>query len=246
MNLDSYWDTNCGVFDGVIASRELTIYKKYLKYIAPLHTDAKVLEIGPWSWSFLLFFKNTFHLSDKNIHTTDLSKSVFESLQKNPVTQHFNNNYGDSIELLKKSHVKYDLIIMKHVLEHMKKEYISDLIPLLVHSLNEGGQILVEVPNIMNYPFGYYMFRGDFSHYTAFNDKSLREAFLWHAEGIDIHMHNLFLYTIDYKNPLRFIVTLLQYILYAIYIYWWLFLLKLTGLPIKVFTASMLCIVTKK
>jgi len=246
MNLDKYWTTNCGYFDWVITPRDKIIYKKYLKYITSLSRNSKVLEVGPWSWSFLLFFKNTFHLSDKNISTTDISKSVFDWLSKNPITKNFNNNYWDTIELLKKSQVKYDLIIMKHVLEHMTKEYISELIPLLVDSLNVWWQILVEVPNIMNYPFGYYMYWGDFSHYTAFNDKSLREVFLWHAKKIDIHMYNLFLYIIDYKNPLRFIITLLQKILYAIYIYWWLLLLKLTGLPIKVFTASLLCVIKKK
>ena len=247
MNLDKYKQTNCWNFAGNIDAKSASVYKKYLSFITPLSKASKVLEIGPGNWSFLSFLQTTYHLSDHNISTIDISKSVFDWLNEISLTKKFNNNYWDSIEFLSNHDIKYDLIIMKHVLEHMDKQYISNLIPLLVQSLRTWWQILVEIPNIMNYPFGYYMFFGDFSHYTAFNDKSLEEAFLRHTEeNIDVRMNNLFLYDIDYTGILKFLRTGLLKLFYALYIYGWLFFLKLTGLPIKVFTASILCIVTKK
>jgi len=73
-----------------------------------------------------------------NIHLLDISSSTIELLKKQTETQSFQIHLKDSIEFLSEKKVdKYDLIVMRHVLEHMDKEYISKLIPLLVENLSE-------------------------------------------------------------------------------------------------------------
>ena len=69
--------------------------------------------------------------------------------------------------------LKYDFIIMSHVLEHIPK---SQTIQVLAHIreelLNEGGKLFVRVPNAQSYTGCYWAYE-DFSHCTLFTAGSL-------------------------------------------------------------------------
>ncbi len=77
------------------------------------------------------------NLSFSNFELVDISESVVNNLQKNPMTKNFTVHLVDSIQRIKDKKETYDLIVMKHVLEHMEKKYINELIPLLVQSLKK-------------------------------------------------------------------------------------------------------------
>lgn len=154
MDLNKYGETN-------IVGKDFTSlpqheYKKLSMYTGflgeGLQKDAKVLEIGSGNGSFLYFLESYYKLDPKNLSTVDISKSVVDSLNTNAITKRYNNSLSDNIEYLSRQTEKYDLIVIRHVLEHMEKPYLAKLIPLLMESLNKGGKILIEVPNVINFP----------------------------------------------------------------------------------------------
>ena len=87
----------------------------------------------------------------------DISESVIQNLQKDEHTADFNIVLSDAFTYLEQSHEHYDLVILRHVLEHFEKKEINKLIPLLESHLQDSGKILVEVPNMANAFFGNYM-----------------------------------------------------------------------------------------
>lgn len=246
MKLEKYFNTNCASFYWELDEKTKKTYKKYIHYIKKLNNNSRVIEIWPWNWSFLVYIQEQFNLKSDNIETTDLSESVIDELNSNNVTKFYNNNLCDSIEYFDNKDKVYDLIILKHVLEHMQKDYITKLIPLLEKSLKIWWQILIEVPNVISFPFWFYMYFWDFSHYTPFADKSLKEAILWHSDNLSFDVYNLLLYNVDRSSIISTIKSSIIKSIYVVYIYWFLWILKLSGLPIQVFTSSILGVATKK
>jgi len=215
MNIDKY-----GVLRiEPISNQENPWFQKYEKFIAFLNKESKILEIGPWNGGFSLYVKEKQELININIHLLDISSSTIELLKKQTETQSFQIHLKDSIEFLSEKKVdKYDLIVMRHVLEHMDKEYISKLIPLLVENLSETWSILIEVPNIGNFPYGFYYSFFDFTHVTYFTFESLAEAFLLNTNSeLKIETYNL-------HFPLEFtgksIIGILKEIIAKIFIHW--------------------------
>lgn len=248
MNIDKYGETN--ILEKDFTGIDAHTYKKltiYTKFIGELPKDAKVLEIGSGNGSFLYFIETYYRLNAKNLSTLDISKSVIESLSKNLITKRYNNNLSDTIDYLEKDTQKYDLIIMRHVLEHMEKSYIIELIPLLTNSLTSTWKILIEVPNLVNIPLGISLYFGDFSHYTGFTEKSLKEAFLWHSDNkINIKFYNLYLHILNYRNPIVFVKTFIAKYLYKFYVFLLLKFYQFACLPFKIGTTSLIAVITKE
>jgi len=190
--------------------KNINFFKIYDKYIVPLEKNSIVLEIWPGNWNFSYYLYKKFNLSENNIYLLDISITVIEKLKSQNETKNFNIILSDSIEYLKKTNKKFDLIIMRHVLEHMKKDYINKLIPYLINSLSDNWKILIEVPNLWNYPLGIYMFFWDYSHETWFTEKSIKECFLRNStKEIEILTTNIF-YPIEFTfNPLRLLKNIL-------------------------------------
>lgn len=127
-----------------------------------------------------MYLKNKFGLDDQNITLLDISASTVNQLKEREETSAFNLVLKDTIDYLSSTRENYDLIVMRHVLEHMDKDYISKLIPILDQRLQNGGRIVIELPNFLNMPYGMWTCFGDFSHMTVFTPETLNEAFLWH------------------------------------------------------------------
>ena len=89
----------------------------------------------------------------------DCSKTAFDSLDRKPLK----NILGEG---------QYDLIIMSHVLEHIKKEHMIEFLSELRDCLNEHGKLLIMVPNAQS-PIGCYWAYEDFTHEYLFTSGSL-------------------------------------------------------------------------
>ncbi len=248
MNLDKYWETNIAGSDFIHIQKQ--DYKKlsiYTKFLWRISTDAKILEIWPWNWKFLYFLQEHYKLDENNLSTVDISKSVVGSLNKNKITKKFNNYLSDSIKYLSQNTWKFDVIIMKHVIEHMEKPYIIELIPILMKALSKKWKILIETPNMVSIPLWVALYYRDFSHYTGFTEKSLEEAFLWYSKDkFNISFYNLYLNIINYKNLLTIIISFLTKYLYKLYIYLILGFYKISWLESKVWTTGLICVIIKK
>lgn len=153
MQLNKYFDTNIEKFDLDF----LQIYSMYDRFLGKFGSDAKILEIGPGNGGFGYYLQKKWNLKPKNVHMIDISESVVNNLRQHAFTKGYTIIHEDVVKFLQKNGEKYDLIIMRHVLEHFEKKDINPLIPLLEKSLDSDGKIFVEVPNLANNSIGQYM-----------------------------------------------------------------------------------------
>lgn len=191
MNLDKYGATRIPKFDDVEFSKFDSHHKKHLNNIS---SDSNILEIWPWNGAFSIYLQRKFWISSSNITLLDLSASTVDLLKSQVETKDFNIVLSDVIEYLSPiQDDSLDVIIMRHVLEHMDREYIWRLVPQLTRVLKKGGLILVEVPNFGNIPLGMWTSFGDFSHVTYFTHETVVEAFIWNSDStLEIRTMNLF------------------------------------------------------
>lgn len=71
----------------------------------------------------------------------------------------------------------YGVIFMRDVLEHIPKNDVCTVLDLCAHSLQQGGVLVVQVPNADSPFFGRIRY-GDFTHHAAYNKSSLSQLFL--------------------------------------------------------------------
>jgi cyclopropane fatty-acyl-phospholipid synthase-like methyltransferase len=138
----------------------------YMLKVIPEHRHARILEIGCGFGQMLRELKR---LGYSNVQGLDISKEAVS----------FCTSMGLSVEemdvreYLSIASGKYDLIIMSHVLEHIEKEKIVDLLSAIRSGLlNRQGVLLVIVPNAQS-DLGCYWAYEDFTHTTLFTSGSL-------------------------------------------------------------------------
>ena len=205
MNLDNYWFLRIPT----ISKREIKTNKKYNKFFSPLSSNSRILEIWPGNGKLSCYIKDKFNIPDYNIHLLDSSSSVGELLKSQKETLKFNIYIYDSIEFFLQTDIKFDFIILCHVMEHMSKEYINQLVPILLNHLDAKWKILVEVPNFCNFPYWIKDCFGDYTHVTQFTQDSLAEAFLFNTNiPLKIKTYNA-RPQLNYHSPLEFIKSIL-------------------------------------
>jgi len=141
-------------------------YSKFFK-----NKSSNILELGFGNNAYLLRFlsNNGF----ENLTGVDLDQNCINSASdiKNAHLIH-----DDIISFLKNNINKYDIIIMKHVLEHFKKEEVNEIVDLIHDSLKKNGFCLIEVPNIIN-SLGLKTYLLDFTHDSPFSPRALKQCF---------------------------------------------------------------------
>lgn len=136
----------------------------------PSERNAKILDAGCGCGGFL----NTLSkMGYNNLSGIEIGKEQCEFLSD----KGFNIHRVDIIEFFEKTKDRYDFISMLDVLEHFNKSEVIELIPLLRKCLNEGGILLLRVPNGEAIFKGSIMY-GDFTHETFFTKRSLTQIFL--------------------------------------------------------------------
>lgn len=141
-------------------------YRRFL----PANKNARILDIGCGSGFFLYFFeKEGYH----NYIGIDISKEQIEQAKrvcKGIIVE------DDLKTFLKLENKLYDFIVMRHVIEHFKKDEILDILHTLRGHLTKGGRILIEVPNGASPVFGSYFRYSDFTHEISFTIESLEDV----------------------------------------------------------------------
>lgn len=76
----------------------------------------------------------------------------------------------------------YDLIVLVQVLEHVRRDKLTEVVRLLYGHLKPGGRLLIVVPNGGN-PFGVVELYADLTHVSLFTENSLRQLVEWAGIG---------------------------------------------------------------
>ncbi len=147
-----------------------------LNLINALNNNKKgsILDYGCGLGSFLSFCK------ENGWETTGMD--ISEEARKE-VKKRYDINVFENSELFNKNNLKYDIISLWHVLEHVYN--IDDTIQGLKEKINENGHILIALPNNNSYDAKKYKEHWDAydvpRHIWHFNKKSVEKIFLKHG-----------------------------------------------------------------
>jgi SAM-dependent methyltransferase len=81
----------------------------------------------------------------------------------------------DAFDYLEDHRNRFDMILIKAVLEHIPKQEVIPLLERIKHALKPGGLVLVDVPN-MDWLFAQHERYMDFTHEVGFTLESLRQV----------------------------------------------------------------------
>ncbi|MGA7837967.1 MAG: class I SAM-dependent methyltransferase [Ignavibacteriaceae bacterium] len=135
-----------------------------------LFNAKSILELGCGIGGLMYFL---IHNGHGNIKGLDISNEQLDICRK--YVSH-NVICDNASNYLKNCSVKYDLIILFDLIEHIKKEKILEFIKDMSDSLNENGTIILRTPN-MGSLFALKSRYIDFTHEIGFTRESLSQVF---------------------------------------------------------------------
>jgi 2-polyprenyl-3-methyl-5-hydroxy-6-metoxy-1,4-benzoquinol methylase len=154
-------------------------FRRRKKYIVtnysrtfPEAKSARILDIGPGFGELLQILR----IDEKfdNAIGIDISEEVVRTCNDLiPNSAVAVQNTGDFLAANRRS---FDRIYMFHVLEHIPKGEIVDLLSAVRHALKPDGRFILEVPNMGNPFTGVTMRYADFTHEVGFTDTSLAQV----------------------------------------------------------------------
>lgn len=147
-------------------SSSIYFKKNILKHIGN-NKDVQILEIG---CGYGRYTKTMLDLGYKNIKGIDISSEQIAYAKGKLGLK--NVEIADALDYLNKD-IKYDVIFLMDVLEHLELEYAILLLKQVYQSLNPGGRFVIHVPNGMA-PLS-PPFYGDITHVRAFSVDSMSQ-----------------------------------------------------------------------
>ncbi len=149
----------------------------YLSFM-PQSRSARALELGCGPGFFLRFLEAH---GFQDITGIDISpEQVVLAREKTGA----NVLEGNITDFLDSTEERFDVVVMRHVLEHFNKKECVDIMEKIHHVLNENGIVIIEVPNAGSPIFGALSHHIDFTHEVGFTAQSL--ARLVQVGGFDV------------------------------------------------------------
>ncbi len=158
------------------------------------NNDLKILDYGCG------FGQNIQSLTNerfKNVYGVDIEKQAIASC----ISKGFNVKELDLENLKNPFDIKFDVIILSHIIEHIQKnEIINTLVFIKNEFLSDGGKLLIAVPNAQSNTDSYWAYE-DWTHTTLFTSGSiyyvLKAAGFKTIEFLDIDC------TLDIKSKIK-------------------------------------------
>jgi len=141
-------------------------YGKYL----PAELNATILDLGCGDGGFVYW------LLSKGFNQTsgiDISEEQIRTGHELGIEQIRCANLAETLQNVEH---KYDMIVARDVIEHFIKKDIYEMLQVIHRALKPGGRLLIQVPNGEGI-FYANIFYGDFTHETAFTQRSLNQVF---------------------------------------------------------------------
>lgn len=211
--------TKRGEFDNYLNSRferankgEIERYfyefdRNYSNFL-PANKEALILDIGCGMGQFIKYLREKGYI---NVIGIEIGQEAVDYCKKNNIE---NINKIDNInEFINNNVNKFDLIILKSVIAHFKREDVILNLQLIRNALKDGGAIIVETFNMSVFT-GVFALYDDYTHKLGFNEESLYQV-LYESGFNDIKIYGN-------KYKVRGIKSLLWIILRKI----WFFILN--------------------
>ncbi len=153
------------------------MYDPFFRSFLP---NAKILDLG-CSRGFLL--KVLFEKGHTNLTGVDLSPKDLDTARLLLPEAHF---YAEDIfAFLQNNAESFDAIILKALIEHIKKDRVIELLELIAGALKPGGKILIDVQNSA-WIFGLHDRYVDFTHEIGFTQESLAQLMQLHFNHVKV------------------------------------------------------------
>lgn len=155
---------------------ELTRWSiKYFKNIVaphlPKNENVKIVEVG---CGYGRFVKSLEELNYKNVSGFDISKEQINYAKEKLKLK--NVFVADAKDFFKDENVKYDVVLVFDVLEHLEIEDSINLLKLIKNSLAPNGILILQVPNAMA-PLSPHR-HWDLTHRRAYTTHSMSQSLL--------------------------------------------------------------------
>ena len=151
--------------------RQFPVWKKYFFDILPVDKNASIAELGCGNGGFIYWLRENGY---KNVLGVDVSIEQIECAKSFGINDVI---HSDLINFLKNKENLYDIIFLRDVLEHFRKDEILNVIDLLYKSLKKNGKIIIQTPNSTSLFGSRYRYL-DFTHEISFTENSLRQILL--------------------------------------------------------------------
>ncbi len=134
--------------------------------------NSKILELGCGKGFFLKYLKEKGYFNIKGVEkSTSQISSALPDIKELIIPD-------DMFNYLQNCSEEFNLIMLFHVLEHLFKEEVLELLELIYERLTEKGMLIIEVPNAGSPLFGSNNRFAEFTHEVGFTPSSLREVIL--------------------------------------------------------------------
>jgi 2-polyprenyl-3-methyl-5-hydroxy-6-metoxy-1,4-benzoquinol methylase len=142
---------------------------KEFRPFLPHDKDSKILEIGAGYGPFLYTLEQ---LGYSNVQGIDLSSEQV----KVAAELGLDVKKEEALAFLSTQKQSFDLIIGIDIIEHLDRDELVELIPLIREALKPGGGVIFRVPNL-DAPFSSVYAHADLTHETYFNKSSALQLF---------------------------------------------------------------------
>lgn len=170
---DRYIDSHIASFSD-FSEKEYDYYRRliernYMRHL-PEDKDADIIELGCGTGYFLEFLRQKGY---RHYTGVDISPQMVNKARERGL----NVIQADIFDFMRESNDRYDVIIARHLIEHLQKNEIITLLDMIHRSLKEGGIVILETPNASS-PAGTYIRYCDFTHEISFVPMSLRQVLI--------------------------------------------------------------------
>lgn len=154
--------------------------KIYQKYFISIPKNAPILELGCNKGHLLRVLHTRGY---KNLFGVDLSQGDLECAKK--IIPEATLIEEDIFNYLMAHENKFQVIILKALIEHIKKDKVMLLLDSINKSLAPGGFVLIDVQN-SDWLFGLHDRYVDFTHEVGFTQESLRQLMVLYFDEVSV------------------------------------------------------------
>ncbi|MDD2487247.1 MAG: class I SAM-dependent methyltransferase [Candidatus Gracilibacteria bacterium] len=231
----SYYQTLLQQYDPKTFKRKQDYFEyNYSKQIN-FRRDMKVLEFGPGIGEFVDYLNKK---GVEDITVVDNDDSILDNISdKYKISKKLRLISG--IDDIKEGLLKYDLIVLTQVLEHIPVNVQEDFLRYLYSILNIDGKIIITVPNANNF-IGVTERYWDFTHMISYTSNSLIQ--LCQKAGVKRSEINLRPYSIPPYEIINIPRIMLQKILY--FVIYGIYMIN-GGIYSNILTPNITCVIKK-
>jgi len=171
-----YVSTHAGRVDDGARGQLAAYYERHVLRHLPADRRARIVDVACGSAELLAALEA---LGYRACEGVDRSGEQVRAAHENGVA---NVTQGDAFAYLRERRDTFDAVVAVDFLEHLTKTEVIEFLHTARLALRPGGRLVVQTCNGASPMFGRIRY-GDFTHETAFTDRSITQVFL--AAGLE-------------------------------------------------------------